>query len=111
MKKLSFILVTFLISSSLFAQGNVSFGLKGGINIASTTNNETGGSSSRVGFHVGGLAHIHINPDWAVQPEIVYSSQGGKYTVSDGEHQLQLNYINIPVLLQYMTAGGLRLET
>src|SRR6185503_8822274 len=62
---------------------------------------------SKAGFHIGGLAHIHLSPHFGVQPEIVYSEQGGK----DGEDKWSINYLNIPVLFQYMTGGGLRLQT
>ena len=63
--------------------------------------------ASKAGLHLGGLAHIHINPHFAIQPELVYSMQGGK----DGNEKLKLNYINVPILLQYMTNEGFRLQT
>src|SRR5678809_1221065 len=62
---------------------------------------------SKAGFHIGGLAHIHLSPHFGVQPEIVYSEQGGK----DGEDKWSINYLNVPVLFQYMTGSGFRLET
>jgi hypothetical protein len=47
----------------------------------------------------------------ALQPEAVYSSQGAKYTVNGAEHTLSLNYINIPLQIQYMFDNGFRLQT
>src|SRR6478752_6938197 len=111
MKKLFLFVLTVTLSTFLFAQGDTKFGLKGGLNIATTTNSSGGSRDNKVGFHLGGLAHIHITPQFALQPEVVYSSQGAKYTISNGEHQLNLNYINIPVLLQYMFGNGFRLQT
>lgn len=111
MKKISLFVITALFSTVLFAQTNANIGLKGGINIASTTNSEGDQSGSKVGLNAGLLAHIHITPEWALQPEIVYSSQGAKYTISNGEHQLNLNYINIPLQLQYNFDNGFRLQT
>ncbi|MDQ6610446.1 MAG: PorT family protein, partial [Bacteroidota bacterium] len=87
------------------------FGLKGGLNLSSIDNNTTANFSSRLGYHLGGLVHIPVSSQIAVQPEVVYSSQGAKYTVSNGaEHTLQLNYINIPVMLQAKVGNGFYAE-
>lgn len=115
MKKISFVALLVFSSSFVWAQGRANLGLKGGINIASTTNSEGDQSGSRVGFHAGLLGHIHLAPQWSLQPEIVYSSQGSKYTTDvtgvPVEHQLSLNYVNIPLLLQYNFDNGFRLQT
>ena len=58
------------------------------------------------GLHFGLLGHIHLNSQWAVQPELVFSSQGAK---SGGTEQ-NLDYINVPVILQYMFDNGFRLQ-
>lgn len=41
-----------------------------------------------------------------MQPELVYSSQGGK----GGDTEQKLDYMNVPVLLQYMFDNGFRLQ-
>ena len=96
-----------IISIAIFAQRrNVQLGLKGGVNLSNYNENING--NSRVGLHVGALAHIHtINPRLAIQPEIVYSQQGADFNSGVDK----VDYINIPVLLQYIGRGGLRLET
>src|SRR6476469_3798671 len=111
MKKIFVLAITVLSSTILFAQTPAKFGLKGGLNIANTTNSSGGSRDNKIGLNVGGLAHIHLMPQLALQPEVVYSSQGAKYTISNGEHQLNLNYINVPVLLQYMFDNGFRIQT
>ena len=98
----------FLLSSLLHAQpGATHFGLKAGLNVSSVAVSGDNNFNSKLGFYAGGLAHIHINKSWAVQPEIMYSAQGGK----DGDQKLNLGYINIPVQLQYMFDNGFRLQT
>ena len=82
------------------------FGLKAGVNLANY-NDAANTSGARTGFHVGGLAHIHINRSLAFQPELVYSTQGAEFV--GGKHKI--DYINIPLLLQYMFRSGFRLET
>lgn len=111
MKKV-FVFAFFVFSSiAVWSQSEAKFGLKGGLNIAKTRNSNKSASSWKLGLHTGLLAHIHLTPQFALQPELVYSSQGNKYTIPNGEHQLNLNYINVPLLLQYMFDNGFRLQT
>lgn len=84
------------------------FGLKAGYNSSSVQISDGADFDSKSGFHAGGLAHIHISDHFAVQPELMFSTQGGK--ISD-DNTLNLNYINVPVLAQYMVNDGLRLQT
>ena len=110
MKKISVLLCALTLGAAVHAQ-NADIGIKAGLNVANLSNSEGGERGSRLGLNAGLLAHIHLSPQWALQPEVVYSSQGAKYTVSDGEHSLGLNYINIPLNLQYMFNNGFRLQT
>lgn len=83
------------------------FGIKAGINMASVKISNGTDYDTKVGLHLGGLAHIHISKQFAVQPELLYSMQGGE----SGNVKLQLNYINLPLLAQYMLNNGFRLQT
>lgn len=87
---------------------NMQLGLKAGVNISNIQikNNEDA-YDPRTGFHVGALAHIHISDHFAVQPEVMYSTQGAEA----GILKLKQEYINVPVLLQLMANNGFRLET
>jgi len=110
MKKISLFALILSFGTMVNAQ-EASFGLKAGLNVSTLSNSDGGERGSRLGLHAGALAHIHLTHKLALQPEIVYSSQGAKYTVLDGEHSLALNYINIPLQLQYMFNNGFRLQT
>ena len=109
MKKLGLAVTIILFSTFLLQAQETNFGVKVGYNSSSVkiTNNDDYDSKS--GFHVGGLAHIHITSHFAVQPELVFSTQGGESP--NGNVKLNLNYLNIPVALQYMVADGFRLQT
>ncbi|WP_026462962.1 porin family protein [Adhaeribacter aquaticus] len=118
MKKLGFLLLN-LFSISVFtihlaSAQKVEFGLKGGLNRTSINDEQMVQDSEakpRMGFHIGGLAHIHLNDTWAVQPEVMYSKEGAEYTSPIYTGKTDLNYINVPVLLQYMVGTGLRIQT
>ena len=109
MKKIfSIIAISLFIVMSVTAQ-EVHFGIKAGANVSSVEISNGDDYNSKVGLHVGGLAHIHISRQFALQPELIYSMQGGK---DEGDNiKLKLNYINLPVLAQYMINDGFRLQT
>jgi len=86
----------------------VKFGAKAGVNIANIGGDDTDGQKARTAFHVGGVAEIGISDKFAVQPELLYSSQGTKADQGDGE--VKLDYLNIPVMAKYMVADGFSLE-
>lgn len=106
MKKIVLIFSTVFFASFLAQSQTTQFGIKAGLNIASLDVKEADNYDSKAAGHVGVLAHIHISDHFAVQPELVYSMQGGKAE----NHKLQMNYVNIPVLAQYMSQG-FRIQT
>src|SRR6476659_4421826 len=91
---LSFILLLGLTVLANAQSADTHFGLKAGLNISSLEVKDGVDFDSKAGFHIGGLAHVHLSPHFGVQPEIVYSEQGGK----DGEDKWKINYLNVPVL-------------
>jgi hypothetical protein len=109
MKKIIVALAAIFSCSVIVNAQQTHFGLKGGLNIASLSVDEGEDYDSRVGLHLGGLAHIHITQHFAVQPELVFSMQGGESDNDD--FKFKLNYINVPVMLQYMTNDGFRIQT
>ncbi len=89
---------------------DVHFGVKGGVNVSQLHFKDNTSSDSKVGMHLGILAHIHTSSKtWAIQPELFYSMEGGK-NIGNPRVTYNLNYLNVPVLLQYMFENGFRLE-
>jgi len=111
MKK-TFLLVFILSLCTVSFSQKVNFGLKGGLNASrlEVENYDEDAIESRLSFHVGGLAHVHINRNWAVQPELIYSSQGMIQELGNREFEWKVNYVNVPVMVQYMFNGGLRIQ-
>lgn len=114
MKKILKLYIAMVIAGILIAgivnAQHVNFGIKGGLNLYNIQNDNNSKYDMKTGFHLGLLGHIHLDPSIAVQPELVYSSQGAKYTSNNLEYKLNLGYINLPVMLQYMFNNGFRLE-
>jgi hypothetical protein len=106
---LSVALAATMIAGTANAQ-KVNLGIKGGLNVYNVKNDNGFEYDSKTGFHAGLLGHIHLAPQFALQPEVMYSSQGAKFTASNTETKLKLGYINVPVMFQYMFDNGFRLQ-
>lgn len=108
--------------AALFAFGFVSaqdvkFGIKGGVNFATLTG-DVEDTSMKVGFNVGGLVEIKVSEKFSVQPELLFSTQGAKeeYSETSGadsykvENNLNLGYLNIPIMAKYYVIDKFSLE-
>jgi len=98
-----------LMTGTVNAQ-HVNVGIKAGLNLYNINNDNNVEYDPKVGFHVGLLGHIHLAKQLALQPEITYSTQGAKRTIGSIDTKLNLGYINVPVLIQYMFDNGFRLQ-
>ena len=106
---LSVAIASLMMIGTVSAQ-SVNFGIKGGLNVYNVHVDDESEYDSKTGLHVGLLGHVHLSKQWALQPELLYSAQGAKFTNSGVETKLKLDYINVPILFQYMFDNGFRLE-
>lgn len=111
MKKTILTATMVLVLAFANAQGTkkeISYGVKGGLNLASLS----GANSPKtlIGYQIGGFAEIRLGNKFALQPEIVYSTQGVKYDNFGTDFTFNLNYINIPILAKYYIADALSLD-
>src|SRR5260221_14442279 len=94
-----------LFNNNVHAQAEI--GVKGGINFANVSNF---GNDARVGGNVGLFVHARLDKNWCLQPEVLYSSEGTRFMSDNGERTLALNYIQVPVMLQYFPVKQFYLE-
>lgn len=111
MKRFSVLILSLFFLTSARAQ-HVHLGFKGGVNVANLHYNDNSSTDAKVGLHFGVLAHIHTSSKkWAIQPELLYSLEGANSKmIPQGTTHINLNYLNVPILLQYMFNNGFRLE-
>ena len=119
MKRLIFL--TLLVSAGIQMQGQVRFGIKGGMNVSGFDMSSMQGVvidfSNRFAFHAGGFAEIPVGDFFSIQPELLFSSKGARCKISEiykfpavtGYDEIQIMkktyapcYIELPV---YMKAG------
>lgn len=93
------------LAPAVWAQGvptpPVQLGLEAGANFS----NFIGDSADigtltdkRLGFIGGGYLSINLSPSFAIRPEVLYEQKGAQ--VSGSSTQLQLDYVEVPVLLK-----------
>lgn len=116
MKKSIIALVAFTaISFSAQAQ-LVRFGVKGGLNYANqngtdiTVNSSNYDSEAITSYHAGLVAEVKLFENFAIQPELLYSTQGANYKNGVNEFKNELGYLSIPVLAKIYLNKSLSLE-
>lgn len=108
MKKLALVILAGISFATANAQ--FQFGAKGGLNVTSSSGSDINDKwKSLVGFNLGFYARLPLADRLSIQPELVYSAQGAKYTNPDVSRHL--NYLNIPILLKYAAGSGFSMET
>lgn len=115
MKKISFVLFLFAtISFASFAQSNTtakrfSAGFKIGLN-GSNIRLENGENSDwKTGLVTGLFFNIKTSDKLSLQPELLYSSMGGRQVLEPNNSSLRLNYFSIPLMVKYRASNKLSL--
>jgi len=106
MKKLVYLLVGsfFLLTANINAQ-TPEFGIKAGLNLSNMSVEDASDKTLKTGFHVGVFTKMPFTDVLSVQPELLFSTKGVKYSfdnlLAKGETNFNLNYIEIPINLVY----------
>lgn len=117
MKKLLFIAAFGISAVAVKAQDggrSISFGIKAGANFSNLkfkSEGEDDEMERKTGIHAGAFVNIPVGLMFSVNPELVYSQEGAKDEDEGFEVKINLDYINLPVLLQYNNESGFFAET
>ena len=90
------IMLVVIGSMTANAQG-IRFGIKAGPNF-SNVDAEDVSTESITNFHAGAFVELSLLPVFAIQPELLYSSQGAKV---DGADDFKLDYVSVPVMAKF----------
>jgi hypothetical protein len=132
MKKTSLIFSALFLATFSFAQNQqtqlrtpmaraLRIGVRGGVNLADLNDKNLpsgslyNGAQSKTAFNGGLFLNIPIGSrNFRFQPEISYSSQGGKVQMNSSTantYEQDLDYINFPLNFQLMTNNGFFVQT
>ena len=104
MKKTILVAIVLVAASFQMQAQLVKFGIKGGVNYANqtgsdiTVNSTNYNTSAITSYHAGLIAEIKLVDSFAIQPELLYSTQGATYKNAVEEFRNELGYLSIPVL-------------
>ncbi|MEO8236870.1 MAG: porin family protein [Flavobacterium sp.] len=115
MKKIFLAAVLFLVASASIQAQLVKFGVKAGVNFANQTGDATfdGDDFNKEGitsYHAGVVAEIKLLDRFAIQPELLYSTQGATYKNAVSEFKNELGYLSIPVMAKFYLTDSFSLE-
>jgi hypothetical protein len=106
MKKLVYLMVGsfILLSANLQAQ-TPEFGVKAGLNLSNMSVEDASDKTLKTGFHAGVFTKMPFTDVLSVQPELLFTTKGVKYSfdnlLAEGETNFNLNYIELPINLVY----------
>ena len=121
---------TFLIMHHSFAQNRIDIGIKAGLSIPNLTSGDgdnpiSSGYGSRLGPDAAIHVEFHLSKNFSIQPQLEYSSQGGKkdgdqafsvppemqalfppgqvppYLYANYKSEAKFNYLMVPILAKY----------
>src|SRR5688572_8346304 len=93
------------------AQVQFSVGLKAGPNFSKLNVDQSPGENykNRAGFHGGAFMLVKISKV-GIQPEVLFSKQGSKFSFNNDNLSSNFDYVNIPVVLKLYTVAGINLQ-
>jgi hypothetical protein len=105
--------VALVISQAVMAQFHI--GIKGGANITKI-DGVSFKDQFKYGYHIGGFAEIGLGNKFGIQPEVLFnqysttldSNYKSVYqdVFNSGQSSVKLNYLSIPILLNYKLLGN-----
>ena len=116
MKKFFVLIAVAIVSMSAMAQ--VQFGAKVGVD-ATNFWGENAEHGMKPSYQAGLVMEYKFNPHFAIAPEVVFASQGGKFKAIDmnlfgfdvsKKVTYNTNYINVPVMLKYYVAPAFSID-
>ncbi len=105
-KTLPILLLAASLATTAQAQ-SARFGLKAGVSLTNFTGRGVGNNDYKVGFNGGVFGNFAVSDALAIQPELLYSMKGAKYSITGNKQNL--HYIDVPVLA-HIDANGLFFE-
>jgi hypothetical protein len=112
MKKINALLLVCFAASAAYSQ-SLSFGIRGGINIAKEVASISGTSistDSNVGLLLGSYLTVMTSEKFGIQPELIYAKFGGSASANGQTGSDSYNYLSLPVMLRYNASENISIQ-
>ncbi len=112
MKKLILAAIMLFSTTAAIQAQSIRFGIKGGANFANQNGDDVPdvNKDGITSYHAGLVAEVKLMDRFAIQPELLYSTQGASYKNAGEEFKNELGYLSIPVLAKIYLSESLSLE-
>jgi Outer membrane protein beta-barrel domain len=107
MKRINIILIV-LVTQFSFSQ-SIKFGIKAGINYANVIGSEIK-TNAITNFHGGFVSEFKVTKGFAIQPELLYITEGATYKTALEDIKNELGYLTIPIMLKINVSDNVTLE-
>ena len=116
--KLKLSVLTFFVFFATAAMAQFSIGVKAGANI-SKVDGKSFKDEFQYGYHLGGFVNVPVGGRFSIQPEVLFNQYQTKTDSSfshiyenafSGTNNVKLNYLSIPLLLNYKLGSFLSLQ-
>ncbi|MGB3008518.1 MAG: porin family protein [Chitinophagaceae bacterium] len=106
------LLAVLFISQAVMGQFHI--GVKGGANITKV-NGKSFKDEFRYGYHLGGFMEVRMGNKLVLQPEVLFNQYSSRLDsnfshvyqdVFNGNSNIKLNYLSIPIVLNYKLLGS-----
>lgn len=110
--KFLFLFAAILLSNAMMAQFHL--GIKAGANITKVEG-ESFKNQFRYGYHLGGFAEVRMGNKFVLQPEVLFNQYATRLDSSyknvyedvfGGNSNIKLNYLSIPIVINYKLIGS-----
>ena len=109
------LIATLFLSQALFAQFHL--GIKGGANVIKI-DGRSFKDEFRYGYHLGGFMELGLGNKFTLQPEVLFNQYATTvdsnfshiYQNAFKSNNITLNYLSIPILLNYKLIGPISLQ-
>lgn len=112
--KTKFLLLFTSVLVSTVSMAQFHLGIKGGANVTKV-DGKSFKDEFRYGYHLGGFAEIRMGNKFVLQPEVLFNQYATRLDsnyknvyqdVFNGNSNIKLNYLSIPILVNYKLIGS-----
>jgi hypothetical protein len=115
--KTKFLVLAACILAAQAVNAQLAVGIKGGVNMTKV-DGRSFADEFRYGYHLGGFVTVNLGSRFGVQPEVLFNQYqtrtgtdfSNTYPNGNNLQNVKLNYLTIPIMLNYRLANVLSLQ-